>query len=663
MCPLSLEETSVSDNNEQLRRMSRDLEALRVENTTLRNELETLLAQVKGRPLPRLLRKVVGTVVRRPSGHSRMNRLALHLLSKQRPNTLLSRWHRDAVALRASRVVNPQEHVAVLAVTYNSARWIDNFLWSIMGALDAERTELIVVDNGSTDETTNLVRRFRQQHATKFYSFHLECGSNVGFGQGINRAFAASKAPFILVTNVDTQFPTNVVNRALAIAEADETDIAAWELAQTPFEHPKYYDPVTLETSWNSGACTLYRREAFAQVNGYDKSYFMYGEDVDLSYRLTNAGWRLRYLPFLQIEHFPYEVERDFKPVQYQGSLRANAMIRVRFGSRTDALWGFLQSLSLPFKVHSQRSRHAFKAFRGVRSPLLLRAMTPNLRGNIPVPLRNFDYEMARDGAYYTIEPARRDACCVTVIIRTYEGRSALLREALASVLNQTHPNIELLVVQDGGGSMRPLVESVAAAYPSTRIRFVEGDGGRSRSGNIALAAANGEYIAFLDDDDLLFGDHIQVLTHALQRETNAAAAYALSWEVRTQWIDKSRALYREMLHLSPPRMRGPFSMDRLVRENMMPIQAVLFRRSVYEQEGGFNERLSQLEDWNLWVRYAAYGTFANVPKLTSLYRTPHDEAERHARHLSLHAAYEVVRNTNIRDLARIRASKTASGS
>ena len=63
---------------------------------------------------------------------------------------------------------------------------------------------------------------------------------------------------------------------------------------------PKAYDPVTLDTPWVSGAATLFRRSAFDSVGGFDPQLFMYGEDVDLSWRLRARGLRLRYLAALR---------------------------------------------------------------------------------------------------------------------------------------------------------------------------------------------------------------------------------------------------------------------------------------------------------------------------------------------------------------------------
>ena len=75
-----------------------------------------------------------------------------------------------------------------------------------------------------------------------------------------------------------------------------------------------------------------------------------------------------------------------------------------------------------------------------------------------------------------------------------------------------------------------------------------------------------------------------------------------------------------------------------------MPIQAVLFKRELYAERGGFDTRLDALEDWNLWQRYAYGNRFVYVPKVTSQFRTPADGTARGTRHRMLRAAYEPVR-------------------
>ena len=69
------------------------------------------------------------------------------------------------------------------------------------------------------------------------------------------------------------------------------------EAVQFPEEHPKVYDPLTFETPWASGACLAIPRRVHASIGGFDDGFFMYCEDVDLSWRARAAGHSVRTCP------------------------------------------------------------------------------------------------------------------------------------------------------------------------------------------------------------------------------------------------------------------------------------------------------------------------------------------------------------------------------
>src|ERR1700682_3407170 len=88
-------------------------------------------------------------------------------------------------------------------------------------------------------------------------------GANLGFGRGHNANAARGSAPVLLVLNQDCVLEPGVLESLLAAAGNGSDQIAAWELRQIPYEHPKAYDPVTLDTPWASAAALLIRRSAF----------------------------------------------------------------------------------------------------------------------------------------------------------------------------------------------------------------------------------------------------------------------------------------------------------------------------------------------------------------------------------------------------------------
>jgi glycosyltransferase involved in cell wall biosynthesis len=146
---------------------------------------------------------------------------------------------------------------------------------------------------------------------------------------------------------------------------------------------------------------------------------------------------------------------------------------------------------------------------------------------------------------------------------------------------------------------------------------------GRSATGNAGLAAATGRWCLFLDDDDLLFADHIETLVNALLEQPDVVAAYSPAWEIVTDSSKFQQGQYTEISHQTPEALRQDFDDEVLKHHNYMAIQSVLFERQLFEQRGGFEEDMDALEDWLLWVKYAVGNRFKYVPKVTSMYRTP----------------------------------------
>lgn len=217
----------------------------------------------------------------------------------------------------------------------------------------------------------------------------------------------------------------------------------------------------------------------------------------------------------------------------------------------------------------------------------------------------------------------------VSVLMRTMPGRAGKLHEAMASVAQQTYAHlggpIELVVVEDGGQG----VESAKAAVDALRNSGVLAKvvyvplpkSGRCVAGNKALEAATGQLCCFLDDDDLFYADHLEVLVSEWLKQPQLGAVYSLAYEVRTHVQSEEPWVYDNVMHSLIHRQ--PFSRPTLWHHNYFPIQTVLFQRKLYQEHGGFDLDLENLEDWNLWVRYSLKNDFKLVPKVTSLYRVP----------------------------------------
>ena len=466
--------------------------------------------------------------------------------------------------------------------------------------------------------------------------------ANVGFGRGHNANAARGAAAHLFILNQDCILEPNVLVPLIDLATVDDARVAAWELRQIPYEHPKAYDPATLDVPWVSGAATLFRRSAFDAVGGFDSALFMYGEDVDLSWRLRARGFRLRYLPRLAVVHRTYAVAAEVKPMQVLGGVQTNLCLRARFGGRLRTLQGLamLWAEMLAPQGFPGRRIGLVKAFFRflVRWPHFARTRVRPAIGFHPV-FAGWSYELRRDGAFVPFrsqrEAPRQATPLVSILIRTV-GRVEWLKQALESVANQTWPNVEAVVVEDGPPNSQSVVDGFGDRLV-VRYRATGEKVGRARAGNLALADARGEWLNFLDDDDVLFADHVEVLMDAQER-TGAKGAYALSWETHTAIADHERADYTEIGHYT----RHYQAFDRLTlwHHNFLPIQAVLFHRSLFERHGGFAEDMDQLEDWNLWTRYTLDADFVLVEKTTSKYRVPAHPGDAAGRQTLLDRAY-----------------------
>ena len=128
---------------------------------------------------------------------------------------------------------------------------------------------------------------------------------NTGYGRGNNLLARNTDAEYLLIMNPEILLPPGAILDLLAPFENPVVGLT--EARQIPVEHPKYFDPKTFETEWSSGACFMIRNELFQSLGGFDeKSFFMYCEDVDLSWRVREAGFSLYYQPLAGVFHSRY---------------------------------------------------------------------------------------------------------------------------------------------------------------------------------------------------------------------------------------------------------------------------------------------------------------------------------------------------------------------
>jgi len=260
--------------------------------------------------------------------------------------------------------------MAVAIVNYNTRDYLRACLSTV---LSQAPSEVIVVDNGSSDDSLEMV------HAD-YPSVVVQANkTNVGYGAAANQAIARCKAAYVLLLNADTLLKPGALHALSSYLDQNpraaivgprliEVD-GSLQASCYPYPTPlhtllensrcaitlgrlirRYAPPfrkLYLRTwahdyarvvPWLKGAALAIRRETFEAVDGFDPSFFMYFEDADLCYRLKAAGWQIHFAPVTTVVHVGGASTRKY---------RADMTVRL------------LASTLQFYKRHSSRVRHA----------------------------------------------------------------------------------------------------------------------------------------------------------------------------------------------------------------------------------------------------------------------------------------------------------------
>ena len=180
----------------------------------------------------------------------------------------------------------------------------------------------------------------------------------------------------------------------------------------------------------------------------------------------------------------------------------------------------------------------------------------------------------------------------ISAIIPTY-NKPALLRRAIDSVLAQTRPAEELIVVDDGSTDE---TEAVVRRDYGDRVRYIrQENAGTAAARNRGVREARGEWLSFLDHDDEWLPRRLELHSEAIAADPETALVYS------SFYVTGHSEAARRILAPAPP---SELLYPGVLLENLLPTPAMSIRKEVYLAMGGFNESLrGSCEDWDLLVR------------------------------------------------------------
>jgi glycosyltransferase involved in cell wall biosynthesis len=197
----------------------------------------------------------------------------------------------------------------------------------------------------------------------------------------------------------------------------------------------------------------------------------------------------------------------------------------------------------------------------------------------------------------------------VSVIVPTY-NRPEMLAGCLRSILNQTYPNVEIIVVNDGGVDVKKVIDPL---NEKNTITFLEHpvNRGMAAARNTGIAVARGKYLAYLDDDDTYLPHHIETLVSFLENN-DCKVAYTDAHRAHRKTINGRDTVQKRDVPYSID-----FDSDRILIQNYIPTLCVMHEKSCLDATGTFAEELTVLEDWDLWIRMSQRYPFTHVKKIT----------------------------------------------
>lgn len=506
--------------------------------------------------------------------------------------------------------------VTVTVMSYNNAPYLAQTIESVLSQ-EGVSLELLVFDDRSSDDSVEILKKYAGDPRLSFQVNPV----NLGMAGNYNRCVQSGRGKYVVVLGSDDiLYPGHL---ASLVGAMDSCPGAALGYAQCNWidenggfiryaDHPGHrkqsykggrdeiVDLLTFD-SYITPSAAMLRRSALSQVSlpeGGIHRHDLLAGDWELWIRLArkfpdfvflrqaSVGYRIH---SGQISNSFYGTERPLR--EHSEILEINladSSTRRRMIAKGDAIWALYQQRIDAYPAETTA------LYRGRIDAIHASLMA---KGELSMAPSEFLFS----------------------IIMTTFNRRELLRFALESVKAQTLQDFEVILVNDHGEG----VESLLEHYPYCITYLRQGrNSGPAAARNAAHRLARGQYLVYLDDDDIFLPNHLQVLASAL-REHPGEVVYSDALFIAERVENGMRHTLNEEQRYS----HDVYSRERLLVDNYIPVNTFAWPRSVAAEVGDFDEKLSGLEDWDFLMRLASRLPFHHLQQETVQVRMRADES------------------------------------
>lgn len=447
--------------------------------------------------------------------------------------------------------------VSVIIPCYNQANFLPEAVESVVNQ-NYKNWECIIVNDGSPDNTTFIAESLIQKYPDK--QIRLIQQVNQGLSCARNTGIKEARGEYTLPLDADDLIHPEMLQKTVSLLES-HPEIA---IAYTDVRHfgdaerivcAREYDFKQLCLQNHLSYCALYRRKTWEAAGGYNSNMTWGYEDWDFWISCGEKGYYGKRIPE---SLFLYRVKESS---MYAKALEHHHELLVQI------------AINHP-NIYNQDPLSEAKQ-------LLAQGGTDTLR---TTPL-------------------------VSVIVPTH-NRPETLKNTLESIASQTYKHVEAIVVNDAGEDVSAIVDLFQDRLGVTYLVHPENKG-LSAVRNTAIGHASGEYIAYLDDDDIFYHDHIETLVTYLETHDDKIA-YTDAYRV---CLGKEDGMY-VVKHKDVP-YSFDFDAKLILAQNLFPVLCVMHRKSCLDEVGLFDESLTTHEDWDLWIRMSRKYHFGHIKKIT----------------------------------------------